>query len=78
MHHRSAPSVTQRTIRVRAGDGVRLSGIAVPALVRPAPLTFVLARKFTNSVAGEPFGGLVGWLRRFGDVRALDFRRTRT
>jgi hypothetical protein len=70
--------VTQRTIRVRTGDGVRLSGIAVPALVRPAPLTFVPAHGFTNSVAGEPFGRLVGWLRQFGDVRAQDFCRTRT
>ncbi|HEV7869655.1 MAG TPA: alpha/beta fold hydrolase [Modestobacter sp.] len=53
---------------------MRLSGIAVPALAPPAPLTFVVAHGFTNSVSAEPFGRLVGWLRRFGDVRALDFR----
>jgi hypothetical protein len=70
VHHRSAPSVMQRTLRVRAGDGVRLSGIAVPALVRPAPLTFVLAHGFTDSVAGEPVGRRVGRLRRDGGVRA--------
>jgi pimeloyl-ACP methyl ester carboxylesterase len=72
---RSSPSVMQHTIRVRTGDGVRLSGIAVPALPSgPAAVTFVVAHGFTHSVAREPFGRLVGWLRRFGDVRALDFR----
>jgi hypothetical protein len=68
VHRRSAPTVTQPTIRVRAGDGGRLSGIAVPAL---APLTFVVAHGFTNSVSAEPFGRSLGWLRRFGDARAV-------
>jgi alpha-beta hydrolase superfamily lysophospholipase len=65
---------------VTADDGVRLSGIVVPAAlpVPPAPgtrpLTFVVAHGFTNSIARAPFARLVGWLRRFGEVRALDFR----
>jgi fermentation-respiration switch protein FrsA (DUF1100 family) len=33
-----------------------------------------VAHGFTNSVARGPFTRLVGWLRRFGEVRALDFR----
>lgn len=74
MPRRTAPSGRQRTIAVRTADGIRLSGIAAPAEVRPAPVTFVLAHGFTNSVAGAPFRRLVGWLQRFGDVRALDFR----
>jgi alpha-beta hydrolase superfamily lysophospholipase len=69
-----------RPLTVRADDGVRLSGIVVPAALprapRPGarPLTFVVAHGFTNSVARAPFRRLTGWLRRFGEVRALDFR----
>jgi fermentation-respiration switch protein FrsA (DUF1100 family) len=69
-----------RPLTVRAADGVRLSGIVVPA-APPAPpgpggrrLTFVVAHGFTNSVTRAPFRRLTGWLRRFGEVRALDFR----
>jgi fermentation-respiration switch protein FrsA (DUF1100 family) len=69
-----------RPVTVRTDDGVDLAGVVVPAdLPRPLhagarPLTFVVAHGFTNSVARGPFTRLVGWLRRFGDVRALDFR----
>ncbi|WP_218146038.1 serine aminopeptidase domain-containing protein [Geodermatophilus ruber] len=65
---------------VRTEDGVRLSGVVVPADL-PAPpaygaraLTFVVAHGFTNSVARPGFVRLAGWLRRFGEVRGLDFR----
>jgi len=64
-------------VTVLSSDGVRLSGIAVPAAVpRPAgrPITFVVAHGFTNSVARPSFLRLAGWLSRFGDVRAVDFR----
>jgi uncharacterized protein len=65
-------------VRVRAEDGVELSGIVVPALPGAAggsrPVTFVLAHGFTNSVSREPFRRLAGWLRAFGEVRALDSR----
>jgi uncharacterized protein len=69
-----------RLVTVRADDGVRLSGIVVPAALPSPPrpgarrLTFVVAHGFTNSVARAPFRRLTGWLRRFGEVRALDFR----
>ena len=68
-----------RPVTVTADDGVRLSGIVVAAeLPAPPPdgraLTFVVAHGFTNSVGRAPFRRLVGWLRRFGEVRALDFR----
>ena len=78
----SAPLVPAglRTVTVRTEDGVRLSGIVVPAAL-PAPLpsgarplTFVVAHGFTNSVARAPFLRMAGWLRRFGEVRGLDFR----
>jgi uncharacterized protein len=65
---------------VRTDDGVDLRGLVVPAALPtplPAgarPVTFVVAHGFTNSVARAPFGRLVGWLRRFGEVRAVDFR----
>jgi alpha-beta hydrolase superfamily lysophospholipase len=64
-----------RPVTVTADDGVRLSGIVVPA-AQPGPraLTYVVAHGFTNSVGRPPFRRLVGWLRRFGEVRALDFR----
>jgi pimeloyl-ACP methyl ester carboxylesterase len=65
-------------LRVVTEDGVPLSGIAVPSAAPPRPgerpITFVVAHGFTNSVAYPPFRRLVGWLRRFGAVRALDFR----
>jgi pimeloyl-ACP methyl ester carboxylesterase len=62
-----------RTVTVLSDDGVRLSGIAVPA-ARPSRLTFVVAHGFTNSVGRPSFHRLVGWLRPFGAVRAVDFR----
>jgi pimeloyl-ACP methyl ester carboxylesterase len=69
-----------RRLTVRTDDGVELAGSAWAAQ-RPHPLppgrralTFVVAHGFTNSVARPSFGRLVGWLRPFGDVRALDFR----
>jgi fermentation-respiration switch protein FrsA (DUF1100 family) len=65
-------------LRVVTDDGIPLSGIALPAAMDPVPgerpITFVVAHGFTNSVAYPPFLRLVGWLRRFGAVRALDFR----
>ena len=74
------PLPGSRPVTVRTDDGVDLAGIVVPP-VRPVPLavgerplTFVLAHGFTNSVARAPFRRMVGWLRRFGEVRALDFR----
>jgi uncharacterized protein len=65
-----------RVVTVRSGDGVRLHGIVVPA-AGPAtarPLTFVVAHGFTNRVDRPSFLRLVGWLRPFGEVRAVDFR----
>lgn len=65
---------------VRTDDGIDLSGVVLdarPSRPVPAgarPLTFVLAHGFTNSVSRVPFGRLAGWLRAFGEVRALDFR----
>jgi pimeloyl-ACP methyl ester carboxylesterase len=65
---------------VRTEDGTRLAGIVLaPHLPRPLPagarpLTFVVAHGFTNSVARPSFRRLAGWLRRFGEVRAVDFR----
>jgi uncharacterized protein len=64
-------------VTVLSGDGVRLAGIAVPAASpRPSgrPITFVVAHGFTNSVVRPSFLRLAGWLSRFGDVRAVDFR----
>ena len=61
---------------VRTDDGVDLAGIVLPA-VPPAsgrPLTFVLAHGFTGSVERVPFRRVAGWLQRFGEVRAVDFR----
>jgi alpha-beta hydrolase superfamily lysophospholipase len=65
---------------VRTGDGVLLRGLVAPAAL-PDPLapgaraiTFVVAHGFTNSIARPSFGRVVGWLRRFGEVRAVDFR----
>jgi uncharacterized protein len=55
---------------------VELAGIVVPpAQVVPGrPITFVVAHGFTNSVSRPSFLRLAGWLRRFGEVRAVDFR----
>ena len=64
-------------MRVHTVDGVDLAGIVVPAAApRPSgrPLTFVLAHGFTGSVSRAPFLRVCGWLSRFGEVRALDFR----
>jgi uncharacterized protein len=69
-----------RPVTVTADDGVPLSGIVVPAALPPRrepgrrALTFVVAHGFTNSVSRAPLLRLAGWLRRFGEVRALDFR----
>jgi uncharacterized protein len=75
-----------RSWEVVTPDRVPLRGLVVPPVVptaaptaappRPGrrPLTFVVAHGFTNSVAYPPFLQLAGWLRRFGEVRALDFR----
>lgn len=69
-----------RAVTVRTADGVRLTGVVVPP-ARPGPpapgarrLAFVVAHGFTNSTARPGFGRLAGWLRPFGEVRALDFR----
>jgi pimeloyl-ACP methyl ester carboxylesterase len=69
-----------REVRVTTPDGVALSGIVVPACPAAGERTagrrptFVLAHGFTHAVDRPPFTRLVGWLRRFGEVRALDFR----
>lgn len=74
------PPLPHRDVTARTADGVQLHGIVVPpALPRPLPagerpLTFVLAHGFTNSTARAPFLRLAGYLRRFGEVRGLDFR----
>jgi uncharacterized protein len=76
------PSVVSdlQRVTVHTDDGVRLSGVVVPAaLPEPSPpgarpLTFVVAHGFTNSVARPHFLRLAGWLRRFGEVRGVDFR----
>lgn len=69
-----------RVVTVRVDDAIDLAGVVLPA-ARPRPLeagerplTFVLAHGFTNSVSFVPFLRVAGWLRRFGEVRALDFR----
>jgi alpha-beta hydrolase superfamily lysophospholipase len=64
-------------VTVRTDDGVDLVGIVVPAAVPPTagrPLVFVLAHGFTGSVTRAPLRRVAGWLSRFGEVRALDFR----
>ncbi|MGY1855318.1 alpha/beta hydrolase [Modestobacter sp. SYSU DS0290] len=76
MRRRSTLPSDGALLRLRTDDGVQLSGFSAPALPgapagRP---TFVLAHGFGNSVDAEPFRRLVGWLRAFGDVRAVDFR----
>jgi dipeptidyl aminopeptidase/acylaminoacyl peptidase len=65
-----------RTVTVVSDDGVELAGIVVPpAQVVPGrPITFVVAHGFTNSVSRPSFLRLAGWLSRFGEVRAVDFR----
>jgi len=78
VRRRAVPTAGGRPLRVRTADGVQLSGIVVPSRAEPAPdrrpVTFVVAHGFTNSVAFPPFVRLAGWLSRFGEVRALDFR----
>ena len=69
-----------RPLTVDTEDGVRLAGVLVPAAPprppRPGerPLTFVVAHGFTNGVGKQSSVRVAGWLRRFGDVRSLDFR----
>lgn len=79
----SAPDLAEEAVRplaVRADDGVDLVGTLLPAaLPRPLPegarsLTFVVAHGFTGSTRRPVFVRLTGWLARFGEVRALDFR----
>lgn len=62
-----------RSVTVVSDDGTVLSGIVVPAAGVPS-LTFVVAHGFTNSVSRPSFLRLAGWLRPFGEVRAVDFR----
>jgi pimeloyl-ACP methyl ester carboxylesterase len=69
-----------RPLTVRTEDGVTLRGTLVPA-ARPRPLlpgerplTFVVGHGFTNGVAKPSSVRVARWLRRFGDVRSLDFR----
>jgi pimeloyl-ACP methyl ester carboxylesterase len=75
---RKSPALPgERTVTVRTTDGVDLAGIVLPALPPQRsgrPITFVLAHGFTGSVARAPLRRAAGWLRRFGEVRALDFR----
>jgi uncharacterized protein len=75
---RKSPALpAERTVTVRTTDGVDLAGIVLPALPPQGsgrPITFVLAHGFTGSVARAPLRRVAGWLRRFGEVRALDFR----
>ncbi len=67
-------------LTVRTEDGVTLRGTLVPAArprpLRPGerPLTFVVGHGFTNGVAKPSSVRVARWLRRFGDVRSLDFR----
>ncbi len=69
-----------RPLTVDSADGVRLTGVRVPAArqreLRPGerPLTFVVAHGFTGGVHRESSMRVAGWLRAFGDVRSLDFR----
>jgi len=69
-----------RRVTVPTADGLQLAGVVYPGRPpRPLPaaarpLTFVVAHGFTNTVAFPPFRRLAGWLRRFGEVRAADFR----
>ena len=76
--HESLPGA--RSLTVRTDDGVELRGIAVPAALSGTaptgarPLTFVVCHGFTGSVRRPTFRRLTGWLARFGEVRAVDFR----
>ena len=69
-----------RPLTVRTEDGVTLRGTLVPAArpqtLRPGerPLTFVVGHGFTNGAAKPSSVRVARWLRRFGDVRSLDFR----
>ncbi len=77
MPRKSPLSPGTRRVTVRTEDGVDLAGIVVPAAVPRTSgrrLTFVLAHGFTGSVTRVPLLRVAGWLSRFGEVRALDFR----
>ncbi|MGY1744408.1 alpha/beta hydrolase [Blastococcus sp. SYSU D00695] len=68
-----------RPVTVTTADGVRLSGVVVPAErgTGPAPargVVYVVVHGFTNSTARPDFRRLAGVLRRSGEVRALDLR----
>ena len=70
------PAGTHR-VTVVSDDGVELAGdrrARRPSRRPRRPITFVVAHGFTNSVARPSFLRMAGWLRRFGEVRALDFR----
>lgn len=63
-------------LAVRTDDGVDLAGFLLPGPShggRRGP-TFVVAHGFTNSTDRASLHRLAGWLRPFGEVRALDFR----
>ena len=69
-----------RPLTVDTEDGVRLTGVLAPAARSGPPrpgeraLTFVVAHGFTHGVGRPSSMRVAGWLRRFGDVRSLDFR----
>jgi pimeloyl-ACP methyl ester carboxylesterase len=73
--HLASDGVRRWTVRTE--DGTDLAGLVLAPRLPPgtgrAP-TFVLAHGFTGSVGRESFRRLAGWLRPFGEVRALDFR----
>jgi uncharacterized protein len=75
---REAVIAGTRKVTVYASDGTRLRGVVVPPALpsptRTRPLAFVVAHGFTNSVSSPSFLRLAGWLRPFGEVRAVDFR----
>jgi uncharacterized protein len=68
----------ERAVTLRTDDGVLLHGIVVPAATPPGPgrraLAFVVAHGFTGDVARPASRRVAAWLRRFGEVRAFDFR----
>jgi uncharacterized protein len=79
VHPGDASTDRARWVTVRAADGVLLAGRVLPALPGATEAggvlpTFVVAHGFTNGVARTSSVRVAGWLRRFGEVRALDFR----